>query len=194
MRKRKKDERNKLFVRNKEEETERLYLSTEDRKEEETDELYFEDDLSDDELVKKKLEKVNGITSGDCYRHICKGTMTLESDVCFVCDHCGISVPKELYYMWLIGETDLESGDNYDGVPGYSDVFTEDGDEVFCDWCGIEIKWKDGQYVCPNCGQEMTREIFFNYIGANPPGKECITCDELYPGCMECPHGYLTEE
>ena len=62
----------------------------------------------------------------------------------------------------------------------YSDVYDEDG------------KWReeDGAYVCSGCGQVFTRADFFNFIGAEPPGKECYTCDCLYPGCMTCPYGY----
>lgn len=74
----------------------------------------------------------------------------------------------------------------------YSDVYDEDGDEVLCDICGSAIKWQenDGTYICPNCGQAFTRADFFNYIGAAPPGKECYTCECLFPGCMTCPYGY----
>lgn len=57
----------------------------------------------------------------------------------------------------------------------YSDVYDEDGNEVLCDICGSEIKWReqDGVYMCPSCGQTFTRADFFNFIGAEPPGKEC---------------------
>ncbi len=74
----------------------------------------------------------------------------------------------------------------------YSDVYDEDGNEVLCDICGSEVKWReeDGAYVCLGCGQVFTRADFFNFIGAEPPGKECYTCDCLYPGCMTCPYGY----
>lgn len=74
----------------------------------------------------------------------------------------------------------------------YDDVYDEDGDFVICA-CGEEIKWKDGVYICPNCGQTMTRSEFFNYIGAEPPGPECITCDNLYPGCVICHYGYVED-
>ena len=76
----------------------------------------------------------------------------------------------------------------------YDEVYDEDGNSVFCDGCGGEIKWKNGVYICPSCGKTMSREEFFNYIGAEPPGKECLTCDNLYPGCIICPYGYVDEE
>ena len=54
----------------------------------------------------------------------------------------------------------------------YSEVYDEDGNEVLCDICGSEIKWReeDGAYMCPECGQTFTREEFFNFIGAEPTG------------------------
>ena len=73
----------------------------------------------------------------------------------------------------------------------YEDVYTESGDAVYCDCCGEEIRWKDGIYICPHCGNAMSREVFFRYIGATPLGPECLTCDNLYPGCMTCPYGYV---
>jgi len=76
----------------------------------------------------------------------------------------------------------------------YDDVYDEDGNEVNCDYCHAEMKFKGGQYVCLECGQVMSREVFFNYIGAEPPGSECVTCDNLYPGCIVCPHGYVVDE
>ena len=110
---------------------------------------------------------------------------------------------KDEYYE--VYDSDEESDDDED-VEGielvlksvfsdeYDDVYTEDGDIVTCDFCGEEIKWKNGEYVCLDCGQEMSRDVFFNYIGAEPPGDKCITCNELYPGCMYCPHGYIKED
>lgn len=74
----------------------------------------------------------------------------------------------------------------------YDDVYDEDGYYVICA-CGGEIKWKDGIYICPHCGLTMNRSEFFNYIGAEPPGPECITCNNLYPGCVICRHGYIED-
>lgn len=76
----------------------------------------------------------------------------------------------------------------------YDDVYDEEGYFVYCDCCNNELKWKDGIYICPNCGQTMNRAEFFNYIGAEPPGPNCITCVELYPGCPFCPYGYIDDD
>lgn len=76
----------------------------------------------------------------------------------------------------------------------YSDVFDEDGDSVICDCCGDLIKFRNGKYVCSGCGQVLSRSEFFNYIGADIPGDECLTCDNLYPGCTQCPYGYEIED
>lgn len=97
-----------------------------------------------------------------------------------------------------------ESDDRYDDVyddyedamncSDYDDVYDETGDSVLCDYCHGEIKWKDGRYVCPECGQVMTRDVFFNYIGAEPPGPECLTCGQPYPVCYGCPYGYARKD
>lgn len=73
-------------------------------------------------------------------------------------------------------------------------VYDEDGDTVECDWCGQELIWKNGEYYCPGCEEIWSREKFFDYIGADPPGDECYDCDNLYPGCIACPHGYADDE
>lgn len=50
----------------------------------------------------------------------------------------------------------------------YEDVYDSDGDSVYCDYCqDVEIKLKDGVYICPNCGQIMDLKTFLNYIGAD---------------------------
>lgn len=101
----------------------------------------------------------------------------------------------------VLGMGDIYDEDEYEDVydeytdiyDGYDEVYDEDGYEVLCDMCTGEIKWKDGVYVCPKCGQIMSREVFFNYIGADPPGEECVHCDNLYPGCVICPYGYCDD-
>lgn len=50
----------------------------------------------------------------------------------------------------------------------YENVYDSDGNSVYCDYCqDIEIKMKDGVYICPNCGQMMDLETFLNYIGVD---------------------------
>lgn len=81
-----------------------------------------------------------------------------------------------------------------DPTERYEDIYDEDGDAVICDLCGGEMKWNDNECVCPECGQRMDRETFFNYIGAEPPGPECTGCENIYPGCVICPYGYVEDE
>lgn len=50
----------------------------------------------------------------------------------------------------------------------YENVYDQDGDYVYCDYCGDEIKMKEGEYVCPGCGQVMDLQTFLNYIGFDP--------------------------
>lgn len=65
-------------------------------------------------------------------------------------------------------------------------AYDENGDSVVCDICGGEMKWspRDCEWYCPDCGQRMSRPVYFNHIGAQPPERECLTnCCENYPFC-----------
>ena len=85
--------------------------------------------------------------------------------------------------LWGILSNDREHAE-------YDDVYDKNGDYIYCESCNTEIRWKDGQYVCPQCGKVMSREVFFRYAGIEPLGPACLECDNLYPGCYSCPHGY----
>lgn len=80
-----------------------------------------------------------------------------------------------------------------DPTERYEDIYDEDGYPVICDLCGGEMKGKDNGCVCPKCGRQMDRETFFGYIGAEPPGPECIRCENIYPGCIICPYGHIED-
>ena len=82
---------------------------------------------------------------------------------------------------------------NYDEVHGPR-AYDEDGNTVECEWCGAEIIIKNGEYYCPRCEEVWSRKKFFDYIGSQPPGPECINCDNDYPSCGYCHHGYLKED
>ena len=73
-------------------------------------------------------------------------------------------------------------------------VYDEEGNWVECDECRTPLVWEDGQYYCPTCEEYWSRETFFDYIGAELPGDECLTCDNCYPGCIVCPYGYEDED
>lgn len=73
-------------------------------------------------------------------------------------------------------------------------AYDENGEAVFCDICGGELKWngESGIWCCRDCGQEMTRSVYFDFIGAEPPGAECLTnCRENYPFCKKTCDRYL---
>lgn len=75
-------------------------------------------------------------------------------------------------------------------------AYDESGDAVICNICGDEMKWNPvgRKWYCPDCGQEMSRPIYFNYIGAEPPGVECLTnCCENYPFCKKVCERYLID-
>lgn len=75
-------------------------------------------------------------------------------------------------------------------------AYDEEGEAVFCDICGGELKWDQakGEWYCPECGQVMSRAVYFDYIGAGPPGTECLTnCRENYPFCKKYCDRYLID-
>lgn len=80
--------------------------------------------------------------------------------------------------------------------PGYDEVYDEFDSYVPCDGyqCNAKVMFHNGRYECPKCGKIFDRADFFAYIGANPPGPKCVTCDNLYPGCITCPHGYVKDD
>lgn len=75
-------------------------------------------------------------------------------------------------------------------------AYDEDGDVAVCDFCGADMKWDQTQreWYCPECGQTMTRALYFNHIGAEPPGLECLTnCCENYPFCKKYCERYFID-
>ena len=67
--------------------------------------------------------------------------------------------------------------------------YDENGEEVLCDICDEGVmRWNEdaGVWVCDECGRTMTRQEYFDWIGANPPGKKCLnSCCENYPFCKK---------
>lgn len=75
-------------------------------------------------------------------------------------------------------------------------AYDEAGDAVLCDICGSEMKWSQAKnkWYCLDCGQEMSRAEYLDYIGAEPPGSECLTnCRENYPFCKKYCDRYLID-
>lgn len=95
------------------------------------------------------------------------------------------------YYEPVRDNPYLDPYDEY--LMDYYEAYDEEGETVCCD-CGRTIKYSDGKYFCPTCDREYSRAEFFEMIGAEPPGPNCITCDNLYPGCDSCPYGYVEED
>lgn len=66
--------------------------------------------------------------------------------------------------------------------------YDDEGMSVSCDRCDGEMRWSPTKrlWYCPECGQEMDRAEWFNYIGAEPPGADCeSSCCENYPFCKK---------
>lgn len=84
-------------------------------------------------------------------------------------------------------------GDEYDGIyrmnmldEWINGAYDEDGNDAVCDICLGALRWDPSrrQWHCPDCGQIMDRALYFNHIGAEPPGAECLrSCGENYPLC-----------
>lgn len=73
--------------------------------------------------------------------------------------------------------------------------YDEDGNSAYCDRCGTGLRWSptEQQWYCPDCGQTLRRDEWFNYIGADPPSAICIWgCSENYPFCRKPCTRYLT--
>lgn len=67
-------------------------------------------------------------------------------------------------------------------------AYDENGNAVTCERCPCEMKWNPitGIWYCPECENELERPAYFLYIGAQPPGSECLTnCCENYPLCKK---------
>lgn len=71
-------------------------------------------------------------------------------------------------------------------------AYDENGNTAICDRCGGDLKWNPvmSHWYCTECEQTMNRDIYFNHIGASPPGRRCISgCEENYPFCKKyCEH------
>lgn len=109
-----------------------------------------------------------------------------------------LQIIKVLEGLVKLGDDGEEEGtvfsDEY--MSQFSEAYDEEGNSVCCPSCGDEMYFKDGTntFVCLSCGYEMDRQEYFDYIGAEPPGEECKTCDSLYPGCIWCTYGYVKDE
>jgi hypothetical protein len=70
-------------------------------------------------------------------------------------------------------------------------AYDEDGEQVYCDACGEELRWDPAMrcWRCGGCGNLKSRIQFFDFIGADPPGEKCLSqCQENYPFCRKrCP-------
>ena len=92
----------------------------------------------------------------------------------------------------LVGDLFLKYFNERHGHTGFA--YDEEGNSVQCDRCGMDLVINDdGEYYCAECDEIWDRQKFFDYIGAEPPGPECIVCDNDYPSCQDCPYGYVED-
>lgn len=65
-------------------------------------------------------------------------------------------------------------------------AYDEEGNGITCSRCDMDYGWdpKKHDYYCRGCGERMSREEFFAFIGAQPPGPDCMSvCRTNYPFC-----------
>ncbi len=81
-------------------------------------------------------------------------------------------------------------------LSNYSEASDEQGLSVLCPLCDDQLHFNEAEniFVCLGCGYEMSRQDFLEYINADVPGEECLTCDSLYPGRTWCTYGYVKDE
>jgi hypothetical protein len=147
-----------------------------------------------------KIKQAGGIPSGSCM--VCDEPNGMKNDGCgfFVCSKCRYIIDEDFYYRWAAGypASILDDRGQILRHPSYEEIYDADGEyvEMHCNNCiGVHVKWRDDTgYVCPNCGDVKNRAEVFDYAGIEPLGAECLICDNLYPGCMSCSHGYVDED
>lgn len=102
--------------------------------------------------------------NGTCPFCDAMNSMSLGEDNYLTCTACDQRLPIEVYRDWLRGVAGKDLISEFD--IRYEPVYDTEGNSVPCDCCDYYLKYKDGEYVCPNCGRTLTREDFLNYIGA----------------------------
>ena len=109
------------------------------------------------------------ILEGPCYRENCIGPMKYVDGI-YVCANCGLASLPENYISWLKAASFSNDSpdDDYVGVPGYDELYDDEGNYIFCPYCYdsmTPLKLKDDQVICPRCASTMTWDEFDNYIG-----------------------------
>lgn len=103
------------------------------------------------------------ILEGPCFRENCNGPMELKDGI-YICKSCGLGASISTYTNWLHkggGNNDYE--DDYVGVPGWDELYDEDGEFIFCPNCIGSItplKMHNEKIMCPRCGFVVNDETF----------------------------------
>ena len=98
-----------------------------------------------------------------CYRNICDGMMDYDfASGQFVCELCGAKAwPDELADNDA-GIIDLNIGDTYNGVKGFSFAYDPDGEHFKCPECGGNVMNDEinDRQICSICGHVITEAEF----------------------------------
>lgn len=97
-----------------------------------------------------------------CYRNICNGIMRPDGSGQFVCDSCGAKAWEDELRDQDSGMIDLNVGDTYNGVKGYSFAYDPDGNHFRCPECNGPIMDDEihDRQICPVCGHVVTGEEY----------------------------------
>lgn len=108
------------------------------------------------------------ILEGPCFRENCVGPMIYEDGI-YICKNCHLGVEEHIYISWIEsgadGNDDLE--DSYEDVPGYEELYDDEGEYVFCPDCVLNrsaytpLKLWNNEIVCPRCGRKVSRKEFY---------------------------------
>ena len=115
-------------------------------------------------IAKAKSESpIEGSKPWPCYRNVCSGIMHFDpSTGMFVCDSCGAKAWLDELKENDLGLIDLNVGDTYNGVKGYSFAYDPDGNHFRCPECGGNVLDDEihQRQVCSICGHVITAEEY----------------------------------
>lgn len=168
-----------------------------------------ENDLSDDELYDLKKGKEKDLRCPYC------GSPALSYiEGSFRCDECEMYITERDYILNKYGRINIAADEDFEEIVERNLLYRGGktiGEDVF-DWCSedpdsphqgdhypckecsgihyIRFNPKNNEYFCRHCGKRYSRREFINIYEIPVMGEDCYTCDECFPGCSHCHHGY----
>lgn len=89
-------------------------------------------------------------------------------DGIYICNWCGLASKVDDYISWInSGVLSNDCDDDYENIPGYEELYDEDGEYVYCPYCYkhlTPLKLHEGKVVCPRCKSILSLEEFGKLI------------------------------